>query len=146
MTVVALGTSQPQCVSPQGPIQGVSVSSQRKGEVDSIKKNMQYLCASLCVWNRIQHRLASTFCIHRIQISTFSARQLQQNFARGSATPPGLQNRERGVWLTTDMTVCFIMRVIKTKTFNTANEPPLSLWLGIVSCERLREDKLNLLT
>lgn len=36
-TVVTLGTSQPQCRSPQGPIQGISVSSHRKGEVDGIK-------------------------------------------------------------------------------------------------------------
>lgn len=48
MTVVALGTSQPQCVSPQGPIQGVSVSSQRKGEVDSIKKTCS-ISVRVCV-------------------------------------------------------------------------------------------------
>lgn len=51
MTVVKLGTSQPQCRALQGPSQGVSVSSQtkkrkKKGEVDTTE-NLAVCCVRL---------------------------------------------------------------------------------------------------
>lgn len=122
MTVVTLGTSQPQCISPQGPIQGVSVSSQRKGEVNGIK-NMQCVCSIKTLWNRIQHRLLPP--LHPSHSDQYLQSSMSATAAENLGLHEGLQHhppcktRKRGMvnyWydgLCAD--VRFIMQLTKKK-------------------------------
>jgi len=108
VAVVTLGTSRPQCRSPQGPIQGVSVSSQRKGEVDIICS----MCECVCTIEKGETK-SNTDCFHLcilpIQISIFrsATAAADPGTAWGSATPPTLQNREKRC-LGTDMIPTYV--------------------------------------
>jgi len=105
MTVVTLGTSQPQWGAPQGPIQGVSVSSQRKGEVDSIKNHVcvcVWVCTRALHWEAVKPNptlTASTFAsspFRSVSSVIYKCNSCNRTWAAwGSATPPTLQSKER---------------------------------------------------
>ena len=145
MTVVALGTSQPQCVSPQGPIQGVSVSSQRKGEVDSINKTCS-ISVRVCVCETESNTdLLPPFESIAFRSVPSVRDSCSKTLREGLQHHPACKTERKRSMFDYWYDCLFHNASYQDENFQYCKWDTTFI-MTFVSCERHREDKLNLLT